>query len=85
MGKINLCKCVRRDLFTCQLCGDKNGSNLEVHHLKQFAKIIRDKGIKTIEEAKLCLDLWDISNGQTLCKRCHKKTDSYLKGRIINS
>ena len=34
--------------------------------------------IKTFEQALNCAELWDINNGRTLCKECHKKTDNYL-------
>jgi len=28
-------------------------------------------------DAKNCEKLWDLTNGTTLCKICHKKTESY--------
>lgn len=65
-----------RDNYICQKCG-KNG-RLEAHHIKSFSKIISENNIKTLEEAILCKELWNIENGETLCKSCHKKTDSYL-------
>ena len=65
-----------RDLFKCQNCG---GLRLECHHIKSFSEIIRDNNIKTYKEAIKCSELWDIKNGITLCKECHKKTDSYGK------
>lgn len=51
-----------RDNFTCQRCG-KRGGNLEPHHIMPFA---------TYPELR-----FDIGNGQTLCRECHKKTESY--------
>lgn len=73
-----------RDDFTCQECKQRGGK-LHSHHKKEFSKLI--------QEAKDCLPLfdlytacmqysplWDINNGVTLCKECHKKTKSYLKG-----
>ena len=66
-----------RDCFTCQECGDSSGGNLESHHIKALSVIISDNNIKTIEEAIQCEELWNINNGQTLCKDCHHKTDSY--------
>jgi hypothetical protein len=63
-----------RDNFTCQECEYNKGGNLEAHHIKPFSKIIEKYNIKTLEEAKVCEELWDINNGITLCKKCHKKT-----------
>ena len=54
-----------RDDFTCQECGDDKGGNLHAHHIKPFAYF---------PELRLVID-----NGVTLCRECHKKTDSYLK------
>jgi len=63
-----------RDNFTCILCGIK-GVYLEAHHsIKGFSDIIRENKIKTMEEAKACSELWNINNGQTLCKKCHGPT-----------
>lgn len=72
----------KRDEYTCQECGIKGGK-LNAHHIKQFALIIKENKITTLEEALLCYELWDYDNGQTLCINCHKKTDSYLKIPII--
>jgi 5-methylcytosine-specific restriction endonuclease McrA len=68
--------CLNRDNFTCQKC-KKIGGDLEVHHIKQLALIIKENNIKTIEDAFLCYELWDINNGVTLCLTCHKETDSH--------
>jgi 5-methylcytosine-specific restriction endonuclease McrA len=61
-----------RDDFTCQICG-KRGEKLEAHHIKQFAIILKENKIKTFEDAIECDELWNINNGLTLCKKCHKK------------
>ena len=65
--------CFRRDNYTCQDCGDNRGGNLEVHHIKAFIVILKEYLIKTMEEALACVELWDINNGKTVCKTCHKK------------
>jgi hypothetical protein len=62
-----------RDNFTCQICGDKNGGNLEAHHIKEFSKILSERNIKTFDEALLCEELWNLNNGITLCEKCHIK------------
>lgn len=64
-----------RDNFTCQHCG-KRGYQLEVHHLKMFSFIIKENNVKSFEEALICEELWNINNGITLCKKCHKLENS---------
>jgi len=54
----------KRDNFTCIWCG-KKGGNLEVDHIKQFAYY---------PELRFAID-----NGRTLCKDCHKTTETYSK------
>lgn len=46
-----------RDKFTCQCCG-KRGKKLTAHHLNNFAE-------HPVER-------FDVDNGVTLCKKCHK-------------
>lgn len=67
-----------RDDFICQKCG-KRGGRLHPHHIKSFSLILRDNNIKTLEEAINCKELWETSNGITLCIPCHKQTDTYAK------
>ena len=62
-----------RDEFTCQKCF-KVGGQLEAHHIFDFNKILKKFQITTLAEAINCIELWDIKNGQTLCKKCHLKT-----------
>jgi hypothetical protein len=62
-----------RDNFTCQDCGDNKGGNLEAHHKKGFQQIINEHKITTVEQALACEELWNINNGVTLCKDCHKR------------
>ena len=73
--------CMERDNFLCQDC-KIIGGNFEVHHIKQLSKIIKENNIKNLEDARKCQELWELNNGVTLCKDCHKKTGSYLyKGK----
>jgi len=68
--------CLIRDDFTCQDCKIRGG-NLHAHHLKEFALIIKKNNIKTLDDALACEELWDISNGITLCKKCHEKRHNH--------
>jgi len=74
-----------RDEYICQYCGVK-GRYLEAHHKEPRSKIVDEflskrselKDITKQYKALLkCKELWDISNGITLCKTCHITTDSY--------
>lgn len=65
-----------RDNFTCQDCGQVGGQ-LEAHHIEAFSAIIEKYQIKTVEQALLCAELWNINNGSTICKKCHPKTKNY--------
>lgn len=46
-----------RDDYTCQMCGDDSGGNLQAHH------------IRPVRDHKNDLLLFDINNGITLCKK----------------
>lgn len=67
----------RRDGFTCVECGDSKGGNLNADHIKPFSIILEDNHITTFEQAEWCDELWDISNGRTLCEPCHIKTPTF--------
>ncbi len=53
-------KVFARDNYTCQLCGDARGGNLNAHHIKPWAK---HPSIRRVLE-----------NGITLCRTCHVNT-----------
>ncbi len=69
---------LERDNFICLGCG-KNGGNLEAHHKKAFAKILKENNIKNFEEALNCKILWNIQNGMTLCPKCHAQIDKFRR------
>lgn len=59
-----------RDNYTCQVCNIK-GRYLNVNHKKQFSDILKDNSIKTLEDALICQELWNLDNGATVCIDCH--------------
>lgn len=63
----------QRDNWTCQTCGLR-GVYLEAHHKKELIRIVIDNKIISVEDAKKCIELWDINNGVTLCEKCHNLT-----------
>lgn len=68
----------KRDDYTCQTCGVRGGK-LNADHITQFALILFQNSVQSYEDAMKCMELWDVSNGRTLCAPCHRKTDTYAK------
>lgn len=68
-----------RDNYTCQFCGIKGGVEINADHIKSMSIILDEYKITTIDEARICAELWDINNGRTLCVSCHRKTDTWGK------
>jgi len=72
--KIWRAKVFKRDDYTCVACGQKGGK-LEAHHILSYRDFKKER--------------YKISNGATLCKECHKKTDNYgrkgSKREILNN
>jgi len=74
-----------RDDYTCQDCY-KRGGRLDAHHIKPFAQILREflthyVQFSPVEDketlVRLALtyeDFWKVSNGKSLCRKCHDKT-----------
>lgn len=64
-----------RDGYTCQECGVKNEKGLgksvrlEVHHIESFVNNLKKR--------------FDIDNGITLCKDCHRQTDSFGRSKDV--
>ena len=54
----------KRDNYTCVWCGGESHGNIEADHIKPFAHY---------PELRFAID-----NGRTLCKDCHKTTNTYL-------
>jgi 5-methylcytosine-specific restriction endonuclease McrA len=83
----------KRDNYSCQECGLKSGNGhrfiIHPHHKKPFSIILKEflnqySQFSPMEDKDILSRLsityshfWDINNGQTLCKDCHKNTDTY--------
>lgn len=66
--------------FTCSDCGIKkigNNITIDADHIYPLSKIISDFNIKSVEESFLINEIWDVNNGRCLCRKCHKKTDTW--------
>jgi hypothetical protein len=63
-----------RDGYKCKFCS--SCIEINAHHIKSFAKLLKENNIKTTEAAITCEKLWDLNNGITLCKKCHYKLHS---------
>lgn len=78
-----------RDNWTCVICNRKRKAGdrviLHVDHIYPFSRILDDYKIKTVGEAISCGELWNIKNGRTLCKECHKKTDTWGMNQYTKS
>lgn len=79
-------KVFERDNYTCQECNLKCKKwtwrvHLHAHHKIAFATLLQQHSIQSFGEAYDCKELREISNWITLCKDCHKKTDSYKRNQ----
>lgn len=72
----------KRDNFTCQICNTRGGE-LEADHLIPFSELLVSENIKTVEQAKKSITLWDLLNGRTLCIPCHINTSTYGNNKIV--
>lgn len=70
-------KCLIRDGRQCVKCFENKQSELEIDHIIPFSFLLKEYNVTSFVMAEQCDMLWDINNGQTLCRRCHKKTDTY--------
>ena len=85
-------KVLKRDDYTCRKCNTRGGY-LIAHHLIPLSTIKKYFNIKNMKDVYSCSILYDINNGLTMCKECHKKhhdkiredLKSYDRANIWNS
>jgi hypothetical protein len=65
-----------RDGYCCINCGEHN-DKITADHIKPFALVLKENNIKSLNEALECKELWNINNGRTLCRPCHKLTPTW--------
>lgn len=58
-----------RDNGICQKCGIIE--NIDVHHIEEFSRLVKKYNITSVDKARVCKELWDLSNGICLCVHCH--------------
>lgn len=76
-------KVFEKDNYTCLLCNDNKGGNLNAHHIEPLSAIIHNNNINNFEEALNCFLIWDIKNGTTICETCHPVADEVGRIRTI--
>lgn len=86
---------LERDNYTCRHCG-KRDCKLDAHHyLKSFSQILYEfyqqySQYDPIEDNSILISLtqsylpfWDVDNGLTLCKSCHKKEHKHRREIVL--
>lgn len=71
-----------RDRWNCQSCNRKADI---VHHIKEFSSILEEYSIKSLEDSYKCSELWDISNGKSLCDECHVLEHKDMPKKFIST
>lgn len=61
-------KIFKRDNYTCVICHDKRGGSLEMDHI--------------LPQSLFPELRYDLNNCRTLCHDCHKRTFTYLNGKM---
>lgn len=68
----------------CKKCGTRE--NLTAHHTIPISTLIKKYNLKTMEEARKCAELWDLSLGECLCDEHHHEIhDELPKERYLPS
>lgn len=71
-------KCFALHGRKCCVCGCDDKNLLQIDHIKPMAIILKENGIKNLNQAFKCEELWDMNNTRVLCIECHSKTETYM-------
>lgn len=73
-----------RDNHSCVSC-QRTECLLEVDHITPLITLIFTHKITTIPQAKACKYLWDVANGQSLCRKCHHHKSKQQRQEVVDS
>lgn len=62
-------KNIRERDGACRVCGSVK--RLESHHIIPISVLVKKYKIETRKQAYECEEFWNLSNGLTLCRKCH--------------
>ena len=69
---------LERDKYICQDCGiSLIETEKQVHHKITFKNLLENNKIKSYKQSLNCEELWELSNGISLCTDCHLKIHFY--------
>lgn len=76
-----------RDNFTCTKCGQKGGY-LHAHHIKSFKSLMEEVKanlplLEIVYAASVYTPMWDLNNGVTMCRKCHRAIHGLTKKENI--
>jgi hypothetical protein len=64
---------IERDDYRDAFTGKKIVGKIEVHHIIPVNVLMKKYKLKTMDDANMCCELWDINNGMTLSKKNHRE------------
>ena len=71
-----------RDSYKCVECGNSASGDFNADHIRPLSFLVRFYSVKNVQDALDCEEFWNISNGRTLCIKCHRRTKTWgIKAR----
>ena len=71
---------LERDNYVCQGC-NKYGGAMDAHHIVYWQNLLQLLDVQPLDDFSSYNVLWDVRNGVTLCRQCHKSIHS-PKGQL---
>lgn len=72
-----------RDNNTCVKCGSMK--DIHVHHKEELVNLLKKYNVTTVIQAKNIPELWNINNGECVCKTCHAEEHPKQKKFILKT